>query len=112
MAKTTLIAPDGCRYWPDGHLCDRADPHCGDHLCKCGHRWHREPPPVAVAVIERVTATPGDVLVFESPRSMSEQEVDEFRAGMAPLLGEDLHVVVVEQAKFVGIVGREPEGVR
>lgn len=107
MAKTVFVAPDGCRYWSDGHLCDRADPHCGDHLCKCGHRWHRELPPVAVAVIERVTAIPGDVLLFEVDRTMSTQEISEFRAGIEPLLGGDLHVAVVEQAKFVGIVSKD-----
>jgi len=44
MAKSEvpMTAPDGCTFWLDGHLCDRTDDHCGQCMCKCGHRWTRE----------------------------------------------------------------------
>jgi hypothetical protein len=38
------VAPDGCTYWCDGHLCDRTNNHCDQCMCRCGHRWTREQP--------------------------------------------------------------------
>jgi hypothetical protein len=44
MAKSDLLAAsDGCTFWCDGHLCDRTNNHCDQCMCKCGHRWTREP---------------------------------------------------------------------
>lgn len=43
MAKSEpMTAPDGCTYWCEGHLCDRANDHCDQCMCKCAHRWTRE----------------------------------------------------------------------
>lgn len=60
--------------------------------------------------IERATVVevrPGDVLVFEVDRSMTDKEMASFKESVREAHSEDVRVMVLEYARFAGVIRRE-----
>jgi hypothetical protein len=129
MAKTiglcAALNPEGCPAsdFTTLHSCSRPYQHDDGikhpmHECLCSVRWLSQPPPESamppsapkrdlVDLVKRIAVTevqPGDVLVFETDTWMSDKELKTFREGIREGVSDDVRVMVVEHAKFAGVL--------
>ena len=101
------------------HACARVAAHADgvshpEHNCVCGRRWlvpaEGRPGRDLVDLVRHIAVTEvraGDVLVFEVDHSMTNQEMASFKEGVREVHSEDVRVMVLEHARFAGVIRHE-----